>query len=101
MGHLYVYVVGLQMRIQLAKFGQILISRPSGHEALLAMKAYFAPGTSDEVIELDFTGVGVVAPSWLDEVLSGLSSEYGRARIRIVPSTNISLIESLKALEWH
>lgn len=88
------------MKIPLAKFGKILISRPSGHEAFLAIKAYFAPKSNQETIELDFTGVDVIAPSWLDEVLNGLSSEYGCDRVRIIQSQNLSLIESLKTLEW-
>lgn len=62
------------------------------------MRSSFRPATSDEPIELDFTGVSVVAPSWLDEVLTLLREEYGD-RVTCAPSTNASLEQSLKTLE--
>jgi hypothetical protein len=50
-----------------------------------------------EPIELDFEGVLVVAPSWLDEVLFGLRQAYGD-RVRCLPSPNASLRASLDTL---
>jgi hypothetical protein len=49
-------------------------------------------------VELDFAGVRVVAPSWLDEVLTSLREAYGN-RVRCLPSANASLAQSLKTLD--
>lgn len=86
------------MKIKLKKFGEILISRPAGREAGLAMKAYFKP-KSREKIELDFEGVLSVGPSWLSEVLSILREEYGKNRVICLPTKNASVIESLKVID--
>ena len=88
---------GEVMRIELKAYGTILMSRPAGHEAALAMKARISP-TAGEKIELDFAGVVSVGPSWLDEVLSALRLEYGAERIVCLPTTNLSVIESLKVI---
>lgn len=86
------------MIIPVRKFGEILVSRPAGREHALIMRSSFRPATSDEPIELDFTGVSVVAPSWLDEVLTLLREEYGD-RVECAPSGNASVEQSLKTLE--
>ena len=85
------------MKIEIKKFGDILISRPAGHEAFLVMKSYFKPSSKSEIIELDFAGVKVMTPSWLGEVLQGLKEEFGD-RVNCLPSNNPTVIESLKAL---
>ena len=85
------------MKVELKKFGEILTSRPSGREAGLAIRAYLKP-KAREKIELDFNGVLSVGPSWLDEVLSILREEYGHDRVVCLPSTNDSVIESLKVI---
>lgn len=86
------------MRIDVARFGRLLLSRPDGREAFLAMRASFRPATGDEPVELDFAGVEVVGPSWLDEVLTGLRQEYGE-RVRILPTENATLAESMKVID--
>lgn len=86
------------MKIEVRKFGEILTSRPAGHDAGLAIKAYSKPEPGDR-IELDFGGVLAVGPSWLDEVLTVLRKEYGRERVVCLPSDNASVIESLKIIE--
>ena len=83
------------MKIEVCKFGDLLISRPAGREAFLTAKAYVITAGSEEKIELDFTGVKVLAPSWADEFISGLKSEYGN-RVVCLPSTNPTVVESLK-----
>lgn len=51
------------MLIKLCKFGEMLLSRLDGREAYLAMQAYTIKGLSkDEPIEIDFSGVKVLAP---------------------------------------
>ena len=86
------------MRIPLKKYGQILISRPAGREAALAMKATVRPAAA-ETIELDFEGVLSIGPSWLDEVLASLRADYGKDRVICLPTKNPSVIESLKVVD--
>ncbi len=86
------------MKVEIKKFGEILTSRPAGRDAALTIKSYFKIG-SNEKIELDFTDVLAVAPSWLDEVLSALYAEFGRDRVVCLPTENVSVIESLKAIQ--
>ncbi|MBI4348012.1 MAG: STAS-like domain-containing protein [Elusimicrobia bacterium] len=86
------------MRIPVKQYGLILNSRPAGREAALAMKAAAKP-SSGETVELDFEGVVSVGPSWLDEVLTALRADYGRERVRCLPTTNPSVIESLKVID--
>jgi hypothetical protein len=86
------------MKVEVKKFGEILTSRPAGHEAGLAIKAYFKP-TSGDRLELDFSGVLAMGPSWLDEVLTVLRNEYGKERVICLPSENASVAESLKIIE--
>lgn len=81
------------------KFGSILVSRPAGREACLAALAYLQPQSSEEAIDLDFEGVKVLAPSWADEFLTGLKKKFGD-RIKILPTRNSSILESLKTLDW-
>lgn len=85
------------MRVEIRKFGTILVSRPAGREAFLAAKAYTLHPKADETIELDFNGVDVMAPSWADEFISGIKQNYPN-RIITLPSKNSSVIESLKML---
>ena len=74
------------------------MSRPAGKEAALSIRAYISP-KPNEIIELDFTEVISVGPSWLDEVLSFLYNEYGKKRIVLLPTDNASVNESIKVIE--
>ena len=85
------------MRIEAKKFGEILTSRSEGREAYLVSRAYLKPAKSDELIELDFEGVKVLTPSWADEFISGLRSEYGE-RLICLPSSNPTVIASLEII---
>lgn len=85
------------MIIPVAKFGEILVSRPAGREHALIMRSSFRPTSSDEPIELDFAGVAVVGPGWLDEVLTVLREAFGD-RVRCLPSSNATVVESLEVL---
>lgn len=85
------------MRIGLKKFGKILTSRPAGREAALATKAYIRL-KPEEKIEIDFTGVLSMGPSWLDEFLTILQEEYGKKRVICLASDNPSVTNSLKVI---
>lgn len=87
------------MRVELKKFGVLLISRPAGRDAFLAFKAYQKPNTESEAIELDFSGVQVLGPSWLDEFISGLKEVFPKNKIVYLPSKNPSIIQSIKTIE--
>lgn len=85
------------MRIALSKFGPMLVSRPAGRDALLAASAYLKPTSDTEFIELDFTDVHVLTPSWADEFITGLRTKYG-ARVVLLPSDNPSVKLTLDAI---
>ena len=88
------------MVIEIKKFGKMLISRPAGKEAASIILSSFIPQSDVEPIELDFSGVEVIAPSWLEEVLNSLKDVYGD---RVVCRTydNLSLKESLKIIQMN
>lgn len=85
------------MRIELKKFGAILNSRPDGREAYLAAKAYLLPKDAKEKVEIDFSGVAVLGPSWGDEFLTPLKKEYGE-RLILLPSDNSSVRATVEFL---
>ena len=69
------------MKIELKKFGTILISRQNGREAFAALQPQLSPLTENENLELDFEGVITFSPSWGDEFLSPLVKKYGNRLI--------------------
>jgi hypothetical protein len=86
------------MKLSIEKFGDILLSRPAGREAALAALAYSIPKEGNEAIELDFTNVGVLTPSWTDEFLQTLEAHVGKNRITIIEGTNPSVQMTMKTL---
>lgn len=86
------------MRIDVSKFGKILISRPQGREAFLAARAYVLPRKEQRVLELDFGGVAVLTPSWADEFIRGLQKEAGDRNVKILEGGNASVRLSLKTI---
>lgn len=85
------------MRVELKKFGKILTSRPAGREAWLAAQAYILPKSTKEKIEVDFTGVEVLTPSWADEFITPLREQYA-GRIKLLPSENPTVKATLKTI---
>jgi hypothetical protein len=86
------------MVISINNFGDILMSRPAGREAFLMAKAYVFKGINenDDII-LDFNGIKVLAPSWADEFISGVKSEYPN-KIHYKNIENPSVKASLSAI---
>ena len=80
--------------IYLKKFGNILLSRPSGLEAFNAIRPDINPL---ETIEIDFEGVLTVAPSWLDEFLIQLAN-YTNGNVELLPTENPSVLFILPVL---
>lgn len=88
------------MLIELKKFGEILISRPAGREAYLAMFAYLTKGLSkNEKIELDFAGVKVLTPSWADEVITKIVKEFKSVELK--NTKNPTIQATLKILKEY
>lgn len=84
------------MKVSLKKYGDILLSRPSGKEAL---KSFLASSRlkKSQLLELDFNNLISVAPSWLDEFVTGLRS-HG-FQVQYLPSDNPSVQQSIKTVE--
>lgn len=87
------------MRIELKKFGNILISRSAGREAFAAFQASLNSIPQGENLEIDFTGVITFSPSWGDEFLSPLQKQFGDNLVLTNIANNPSVIESLKIIE--
>ena len=85
------------MRIELKKFGNMLISRPAGREAFLIMQSSLIKGLDKkELIEIDFAGVEVLTPSWADETVTKLSEKFKNAKL--LNTENESVQATLKTL---
>ena len=85
------------MKIELKKFGEMLISRPAGREAFLAMSAYLIKNLNKNTkIEIDFNGVKVLTPSWADEVITKLAEKF--KNIKLLNTDNASVQQTLKTL---
>lgn len=88
------------MKIDLGKFGEMLVSRPAGRDAYLTLEAYQLRGLpTDEIIEVDFSGVKVLTPSWADEVVSPLAQRYKNTRLLNV--SNASVQATLQILKKY
>jgi len=83
------------MRIELKKFGRVLTSRPAGKEAFAAIRPTL--DIDADIVEIDFSGVISLAPSWADEFFTALRNMY-KERVRYLPTDNQSVIETLKIL---
>jgi len=70
------------------------MSRPAGREAFLMAKAYVFKEINNDEIILDFNNVKVLAPSWADEFITGIKSEYQNT-IQYINTDNPSVKASL------
>lgn len=88
------------MRIELQKFGDMLISRPAGREAFLSLSAYITRGLdTKEPVEIDFSGVKVLTPSWADEVITKIAKQFPNTQL--INTTNSSVQATLKTLRKY
>ena len=86
------------MIVKISNFGDILMSRPAGREAFLMAKAYvFKDIQKTDDIILDFDDVKVLAPSWADEFITGIKSEYTES-IQYINTENPSVNASLNVV---
>ncbi|MCX6751745.1 MAG: hypothetical protein NT161_03225 [Candidatus Nomurabacteria bacterium] len=86
------------MKLQLGKFGKTLISRELGSEALKAFQPTLREFSKNEELEIDFSDVLTLSPSWSDEFLSPLLNLLGD-RLVLLPSDNLSVQATLKILK--
>ena len=84
------------MKLELKKFGELLTSRPAGKEAYLSAKAYTLPKDTKATIEVDFSGVKVLSPSWADEFLTPLQRDF--PAVTMVNTANPSVKATLDIL---
>jgi len=88
------------MKIELKKFGNMLISRSSGREAFLVMQSSLIKEINkNELIEVDFSGVEVLTPSWADEVITKLSEKF--KTVKLLNTENESVQATLKTLREY
>jgi hypothetical protein len=88
------------MRIELKKIGEVLVSRPAGREAFLALSAYNLKDLKeDEEIEIDFSGVKVIAPSWADEVITKIAERF--KNVKLLNAENETVQATLKTLREY
>ena len=86
------------MKLKLEKFGTTLITRELGSEAFKALQSTLRGLGSSEEIEVDFSGVLTLSPSWADEFLSSLFAQLGE-RLILLQSDNLSVQATLKILQ--
>ena len=86
------------MKLQLEKFGKTLISRELGSEAFKAFQPTLRDFSKDEELEIDFSGVLTLSPSWADEFLSPLLNQLGD-KLMLLQSDNLSVQATLKILQ--
>lgn len=88
------------MKIEIKKFGEVLISRPTGREAYLAMSAYLIKDLDKkEPIEIDFSGVKVLTPSWADEVITKIFERF--EKVTLLNTENPTVTSTLKILKEY
>ena len=70
------------MKIEIKKFGELLVSRPDGREAYLILEANHLKDLSkNELIEIDFNGVKAITPGWADEVVTKLAERFENVKL--------------------
>lgn len=86
------------MNVSIDKFGEVLVSRPAGKEAFLMAKSYiFDSLKAEDTIDLDFSKVKVLTPSWADEFITGIKNNYTN-KINYLNTQNESVSATLKVV---
>ena len=86
------------MIVNIGNFGDMLMSRPAGREAFLMAKAYvFKSLEVDDDITLDFNEIKVLTPSWADEFITGIKSEFANT-LHYINTENPSVQASMKTV---
>jgi len=86
------------MKLKLEKFGKTLISRELGSEAFKAFQPTLRELSKNEELEIDFSDVLTLSPSWADEFLSPLLNQLDN-KLVLLPSDNLSVHATIKILQ--
>ena len=86
------------MKLKLEKFGAMLMTRELGSEAFKAFQPTLQELPKDEELEIDFSDVSTLSPSWADEFLSPLLDQLGE-RLILLPSDNLSVQATISILQ--
>ncbi len=86
------------MKIEIKKFGTHLISRPEGRDAALVIKNQFLNDYKGDSIEIDFTDVKLMTPSWLDEIYQELLIKFTKDKITFTHTSNSSVNASIETV---
>lgn len=86
------------MKIAIQKFGTHLISRPEGRDAALVIRNQFLNKSQENLVILDFEGVKILTPSWLDEVVFEILKSHKKENVTFVNTTNSSVNASLETV---
>lgn len=86
------------MKVQLEKFGKTLLSRELGSEAFKAFQPTLRELSRDEDLEIDFSGIRTLSPSWADEFLSPLLAQLDD-RLLLLSSDNLSVRATVRILQ--
>lgn len=86
------------MRIEIKKFGDVLVSRQTGREAFAAFLPTLKNIKEKEIVLVDFSGVNVLSPSWADEFLTPLLDRFGN-NLKLIPSQNSSIQLTIQTIE--
>lgn len=73
--------------IYLKKFGNVLVGRPNGQEAFNGIRPQLDPNLT---VQIDFSDVLTVNPSWLDEFLTHLA-DFNHGKVELLPTDNASV----------
>lgn len=84
------------MRIELKKFGKVLISHPAGREAFLAIRPTL--DQKADIVQIDFSDIISLGPSWADEFFIALK-EFYKGKIIYLPTDNLSVKETVRLIE--
>ena len=86
------------MIVDMSSFGEMLMSRPAGREAIMGASAYIFDNVKvDDTISLDFKNVKMLAPSWADEFITGLKTKFDN-QISFINTDNPSVKASLNTV---
>lgn len=86
------------MLIDLSKFGPTLVSRQAGRESLAAFRPVLNELKESEEIQIDFSKVQVLSPSWADEFITKLQQAYPK-QVKLGESDNPSVQATLAILK--
>ena len=78
------------MKITIRKFGFVLTSRDGGKKAFSTFLPKLDHLKKDEIISVDFNGVGALSPGWADEFITPLINTYPE-RVVLSNTKNISV----------